>query len=124
MIQAISAETIPQITRVSADTIVVAPHRDYHAIARIIAGDWNEPGQSIATRPIVATAIRARYGDIEWLSIHLDGTPARGHVIVGLCNPDLSVRIAWKPAKAVGTPALNHFARQIVAAAWPAEVGR
>lgn len=124
MLTKIKSESIPQITRVSADTVVVSPHRDYHAIARIIAGDWNEPGQSIATRPIVATAIRDRYGDIVSLSIHLDGTPARGHVIVGLCNPDLSVRIAWKPAKAVGTPALNHFARQIVAAAWGSEVGR
>lgn len=126
MIQAIPAESIPQITRVSADTIVLAPHSDSHPIARIIAGNWNEPGQAIPKRPIVITAIRDRHGSIDWLSIHLDGSPARGHVIVGLCDSELAVRVGYV-RKIMGrsdTSMLNHWARQIVAAAWGSEAGR
>jgi hypothetical protein len=118
MIHPVSGETIPQITRVSADTIVVAPHPENHPVARIIAANWDEPGQSITKRPIVVTAIRDRYGNIEWLSIRVDGTPERGHVIVGLTNPDLAVRIRLSPAKSKATAILNAFARKIVAAAW------
>jgi hypothetical protein len=120
MIQTPVAESIPQFERVSADTIVLTQRPEHRPIANIIAQDWNTLGQAIGKRPFVISTIRDRHGDIESLSIRIDGTPARGHVIVGLSDPDLCVRLGHT-CKSMGrrdTMLLNHFARQIVAAVW------
>ena len=126
MIQKIPAESIPQFTRVTPDTVLVIQQPEHRKLARIIAGGWDRAGQSIGTRPFVATAIRARFGAIKGISIHLDGTPHRGLVIVMLTNPPLAVRIDdWRNKMTANqTARLHSFAREIVVAAWPGEEAR
>ena len=120
MVMANQAESIPQFERVSEDAIVLTQQPEHRKLANIIAMDWDTAGQAIGSRPFVITAIRDRRGNIDRVSIHLDGTPARGHVIVGMCNSDFCIRFG-QTRKIMGkrdTMLLNHFARQIVAAAW------
>ena len=119
-------DRILQLTSITADTVLVTQLSEHRELAGIISGGWDRAGQSIGTRPFVATAIRARFGAIKGISIHLDGTPHRGLVIVMLTNPPLAVRIDdWRNKMTANqTARLHSFAREIVVAAWPGEEAR
>jgi|GEM_PF-2446734 len=112
---------ILQFTSVTTDTVLVTQQPEHRKLASIITGDWDRAGQSIGTRPFVATAIRSRYGGICGVSIHIDGTPPRGMVIVTPSDPAIAVRLdnSRKNMSTSQTALLHQFAMEIVAAAWP-----
>ena len=112
---------IPQFIKVTPDTVLVTQQPEHRELAGIIAGGWDRADQTVNTRPFVATAIRSQYGGICAVSIHIDGTPPRGMVIVTLSNPAIAVRLdnSKKNMSKSHTRLLHQLAVEIVAAAWP-----
>jgi hypothetical protein len=112
---------IPQFIKVTPDTVLVTQQPEHRELAGIIAGGWDRADQTINTRPFVATAISSQYGGIYAVSIHIDGTPPRGMVIVTLSNPAIAVRLdnSKKNMSKSHMRLLHQLAVEIVAAAWP-----
>ena len=114
-------DRILQLTSITADTVLVTQLSEHRELAGIISGGWDRADQTINTRPFVATAIRSQYGGIYAVSIHIDGTPPRGMVIVTLSNPAIAVRLdnSKKNMSKSNTRLVHQLAVEIVAAAWP-----
>lgn len=110
---------------VSSDTAILEQRSEYLPIASLIAGGWYVPAQRIAERAFLITAIRNRHRTIERVSIAVDGSPARGLVLVKLTGRELAIRTGdtSKVLTLRETRQLQAFAREIVAAVWGQESG-
>ena len=76
----------------SVEPIVVAPNANQVKIRRLIAQDWDRPGQSIDTRRLVVMPIIDKIDRITHCIIAIDGTPWRGMALVSMLDDERAVR--------------------------------
>jgi len=109
-----------QIEKIYPDTVLITQLEGHRILASTIAGAWDERGQNIHCRSFVVNAIRSRYGEVERVTIALDGTPVRGLALVKLCGRERALRTGDE-SQVLGvsqTRLLQQFANQVYRAVW------
>ncbi|MEZ6038897.1 MAG: hypothetical protein R3C20_00225 [Planctomycetaceae bacterium] len=75
----------PQVEWHSETKILVRPSAFTFPVARLIAMDWNTPGQKISERPLILNRIQGQWNLVDGVvTVHIDGTPPRGLCVVDI----------------------------------------
>ncbi len=95
----------------------ISPHEDQAAVRRLIARDWDRPGQNVEQRNLLFMHVRDERGHLTHVLIGLSGSPWRGLALVPMSDNALAVRVGFAAEvyTEAETSALRALARRAIA---------